>query len=594
MKIYLDRHFYLLGLISLCLVQPMISQTQRPGSHFYSSYIRHSVCRATDPIRYPRTVDDIVGIVNEAIRRGVKVKAFGQRHSITDIICTDGIPVDMRSFKSLKMNADETGTFGAGVTIQEAGDFLLQHKRALKVLPAYGNITIGGAIGTGAHGSSIKFHSSLSAQVAKMTVVNGLGKVVVISSREDLRSFKVHLGLLGVVVDVTLNTVPLYKVKSQTFVASDDVLTNGEAINWAKTSDQLTLYWFPSIAEVVVSNMSVVPAETAGNVKLFMSTTFESNVLNTIYKESAFNLSASDCTAASSLGKTMLHFLDMRFRTQLSPDLNGERQRPTDDNETSSAVGYPHDLLTAVCDENCPWSHPKPYSIETLDSEFDFALDDMPEVVRTVKDIVVKTSTAFPSYGIILRFSNDSDIYMSTSYKRPSCHFEFQLWKRTDAYNEASGNLAGYQTILQALSKRYNARSHWGKSGLVYHSSEMLEKKLNSFARQRFIAAMQKYDPNGIFLNSFGRRLMHKDTAIDIDPLTTRCALLDNCFCSVNNGSDCGDQQICTTISGYNYPVCETKNVVATQFERGEFPAAFDVGHWFFNSFSPLVRSLSC
>lgn len=101
---------------------------------------------------------------------------------------------------------------------------------------------------------------------------------------------------------VTLHTVPLYKVKSELFVASDDVLANGEAINWAKTSDQLTFYWFPSINEVVVSNFSFVPAETEGNAKIFMSTSFESNVLNTIYKESAFNLSTSDCTSASTLG----------------------------------------------------------------------------------------------------------------------------------------------------------------------------------------------------------------------------------------------------------------------------------------------------
>lgn len=138
-----------------------------------------------------------MGIINEAIDRGVGVKAFGQRHSITDIICTDGIPIDMQSFKSNEMNDDETATFGAGVTLQESGDFLLQYERALRVQPAYGNLTLVGAIGTGAHGSSIKYHSSLSAQVSKMTIVNGLGKVMVISSNEDLRSFKIHLGLLG-------------------------------------------------------------------------------------------------------------------------------------------------------------------------------------------------------------------------------------------------------------------------------------------------------------------------------------------------------------------------------------------------------------
>lgn len=163
----------------------------------YSSFIRHPLCRASDPIRYPKNSEEIIDIINEAINRGVKVKAFGTRHSITDIICTDGIPIDMQTFKSFEMNDNDTATFGAGVTLQEAGDFLLQHKRALRVQPSYGNLTLVGVIGTGAHGSSIKYHSSISTQVAKMTIVNGLGDVMVISSDEDLNAFKIHLGLLG-------------------------------------------------------------------------------------------------------------------------------------------------------------------------------------------------------------------------------------------------------------------------------------------------------------------------------------------------------------------------------------------------------------
>lgn len=195
-------------------------------------------------------------------------------------------------------------------------------------------------------------------------------------------------------MDVTLITVPLYKIRSHVFVASDDVLVNGEAISWAKTSDQLTFYWFPSISEVVVSNFSFVSAETVGNAKSFMSTTFESNVLNTIYKESAFNLSTSECTeestlgmirktshtkylrcsnAKKNLGNKMLHFLEMRSRTALSPLTVGLKPLYTYDQRDPS-VGYPHDMFSAICGEEntvsaCAWSHPRPYSIETMESE---------------------------------------------------------------------------------------------------------------------------------------------------------------------------------------------------------------------------------
>lgn len=71
---------------------------------------------------------------------------------------------------------------------------------------------------------------------------------------------------------------------------------------------------------------------------------------------------------------------------------------------------------------------------------------------------------------------------------------------------------------------------------------------------------MNKFDPNEVFINNFGRRIKNSGTKVDFDPFLTRCALLDNCFCSKNG--DCGDKQICTTIGDYNYNVCKTKNEV--------------------------------
>lgn len=104
---------------------------------------------------------------------------------------------------------------------------------------------------------------------------------------------------------------------------------------------------------------------------------------------------------------------------------------------------------------------------------------------------------------------------------------------------------------------------------------------------------MKKFDPNGIFLNNFGRRLTYNGTKIDIDPLTTKCALLDNCFCSKD--SDCADTQTCTTISGYRYPVCKTKNIRSGQtFNRKEYPANFSIVDWFKNTVPALISSLKC
>lgn len=103
--------------------------------------------------------------------------------------------------------------------------------------------------------------------------------------------------------------------------------------------------------------------------------------------------------------------------------------------------------------------------------------------------------------------------------------------------------------------------------------------------------AIKKYDPEGIFQNNFGRRITKNGTKIDIDPFTTRCALLDNCFCS--NNSDCADTQSCISISGYTYPVCKTRNEVAeTKFDRSLLPPPSGLLDWLLTIVPTLVTAV--
>jgi len=87
----------------------------------------------------PETEQEVQKIVNDAIKAGTTVKAFGARHSQSDIICTEGIPIDNHGLKFYQMNADNTVTLGAGVTLKEATKFLRTKGRAFKITPQFGN-----------------------------------------------------------------------------------------------------------------------------------------------------------------------------------------------------------------------------------------------------------------------------------------------------------------------------------------------------------------------------------------------------------------------------------------------------------------------
>ncbi|XP_037049943.1 L-gulono-1,4-lactone dehydrogenase-like [Bradysia coprophila] len=569
----------------------------------YSSYRRYPVCKPIASIRYPKNTDDVVGIVKEAISKGLKVKAFGSRHSQTDIICTEGIPVDMTGLRAARMNDDDTATFGAGLNVHEITSFLRLYDRGLENLPCFGNITIGGAIGTGAHGSTIKYRDSLSAQVAGVKIVDGMGEIKTITDPTELKAFRIHLGLLGIVVEVTLNTVELYKTLAHNYVVPDDILTNGVAADMARNADQVSLYWFPEFNEVVVANWTVIDKETPGTDKTnYFAPSAYSNLalVASLAKEIAFSLMESNCAVANTLGYTLLHVFEYVMELALLipvPDFipiystqKGLFKNPS--------VGYYNEMFTTICYDEpkgtlgsaCSWSHGV-NSVLILDNEFNLDLRRLGEFTKVVKDIIKKTPTVFPINGIHIRFSGKSDIYMSTSYGRQSAHVEFFAWKRDDEYKRAMGSSAGYQTILQTLAKDFGARSHWGKSGLVYHNREMLDMKLDETARRKFIGVMSKYDPNEVFMNNFGRRLKRTGTKIDTDPLTKHCAILDNCFCS--NNSDCAANQICSQLSGYFHKVCKTRNEVSpVRFDKSILPPPFRIFPFLVSEVPTLVKSV--
>lgn len=102
---------------------------------------------------------------------------------------------------------------------------------------------------------------------------------------------------------------------------------------------------------------------------------------------------------------------------------------------------------------------------------------------------------------------------------------------------------------------------------------------------------MNKFDPNEIFINNFGRRIKRKGTKVDIDPLTVRCALLDNCICSKD--ADCGRDQTCTTLPGYKYHVCKTRNEIREfTMDRSAFPPALGVVGYFLNNIHTLANAV--
>ena len=164
--------------------------------------------------------------------------------------------------------------------------------------PAFSGVTVGGAMGTGAHGSSLTFPSALGAVVTNVTILDGnavLRTVVVPTNVHDesshtaagrvagedtflfsvtdpvstpvsssapppaapftpllLQAVQAHLGVLGVLLQVTLKIVPQFKVRVDQTVLPEAYMLNGSFL--ADCSTHLWIYagWYPHLKKVVL------------------------------------------------------------------------------------------------------------------------------------------------------------------------------------------------------------------------------------------------------------------------------------------------------------------------------------------------------
>jgi hypothetical protein len=82
-----------------------------------------SVTARPESIRYPATLDEIVGIVREARARGTKVRVVGAGHSFTPLVETDGVLISLERYTGLESvdHVTHQATVRAGTTILNSG-----------------------------------------------------------------------------------------------------------------------------------------------------------------------------------------------------------------------------------------------------------------------------------------------------------------------------------------------------------------------------------------------------------------------------------------------------------------------------------------
>ena len=170
----------------------------------------------------PKTVEEVQNIV----KNSYKVRVVGGGHSFSPLVCTNETLLTMRHLNQVLYTNETTVTVQAGSTIQDLNLYLNDISRIVHGFGSIQDQTLAGAFSTSHHG--LTFHS-FAEDVVGITAVLANGTVFETS---DLYYWRSHLGLLGVITSMTINTYPNSKVK-----VSKHKVTLDEAIQMLPTAD---------------------------------------------------------------------------------------------------------------------------------------------------------------------------------------------------------------------------------------------------------------------------------------------------------------------------------------------------------------------
>lgn len=176
-------------------------------------------------IAVPRDEADAIATVRAAIRDGLTLRATGAGHSHAPLCASDGMVLSLDRLLGVRSVDKEKGraSIGAGTRIAALGEPLAIHGLALANQGDIDVQALAGAISTGTHGTGPTL-GSLSTMVRGLRLIDGRGDLIDIddSMPAMLRAGSLALGTIGVILSITLQVVPAYRLHERLWSAPLD------------------------------------------------------------------------------------------------------------------------------------------------------------------------------------------------------------------------------------------------------------------------------------------------------------------------------------------------------------------------------------
>lgn len=424
----------------------------------WSNWTGNVQCRPAEIVR-PRSEDEVATAIRRAVAAGRSVRVAGSGHSYSEIVSTSGTLISLERMRGLvSVDAERAeATAWAGSPLRSLADPLWEHGFVMVNLGDTDVQALGGAISTATHGSGVRL-GSLSSQVAGLTLVTAAGDVVECSEQVEPELFKaarVGLGCLGVITRVRLRVQPRYLLSMT--ARRERLETVLAEIDQRLESRHFEFWYWPDTDSVSTRTSEITQAPINENAleRFFNGIVVENGGL----------------WAVSSIARAMPSTADAISRLQARLAPAGDR------------VDRPNRILAT------------PRLVKLLETEYSVPAEAGPDCLREVKAWIDRCDVPI-SFPIEYRYVAAEDSYLSPYFGRPTAMIDLQQFVGMP-YRE-------YFAAGEEIFRRYDGRPHWGK----LHSRTAAELRPLYPEWDRFQAVRRRWDPDGVFMNDYLRRVL--------------------------------------------------------------------------------------
>ncbi|MCJ8014666.1 FAD-binding protein [Paenibacillus sp. KQZ6P-2] len=412
---------------------------------------------------YPATVNEVISLVQSCAKEGKGIRVVGAGHSFTPLVQTGDVLVSLDHLAGVEPveEASRSVWIWAGTRLRDVSEALYQQGWAQENLGDIDTQSIGGAIGTGTHGTGIRF-GSLSTQLLEVQVVTASGELLTCSehqNRDIFKSLQVSLGMLGIIVKVRIRVVPLTVLhyKSERFSIDECFQRLAE---FRDNHDHFEFYWFPYTDVVQVKWLDETDERPSGS-------RFWNHVNQLVMENAFFGILSEGCRMFPGLCKPV-----SRLSARFVP--------------TGQDVAYSHQLFATQ------------RLVRFNEMEYSVPAEKIVEVVSDIRASVATQCHAV-HFPVECRYVKGDDIWLSPAYGRDSAYIAVHMYKGMD-------HQAYFQDI-EEIFRRYEGRPHWGK--MHTRTAEELSGLYPQW--EAFQDVRKQLDPSGMFQNEYLRKLFAVD-----------------------------------------------------------------------------------